>query len=189
MGVWRRLAREWIRRPRGRGAGAMPPGLHVGPPPGINELDPTDPRFAAVTAWAAAEALATPVTYSFDLDIGEVALGHHLIARGISLTGQNLILEWAFVPEVAEEDHAEVWPNMSYDADVSPRGWNQGVSDWDVFERPVPEARYVWIDFFHPDFDWMGHFDRRGQPDDDYLRNRIARLTVDLKTGEAQLEQ
>jgi hypothetical protein len=35
----------------------------------------------------------------------------------------------------------------------------------------------------------MGHFDRSGQPDSDYLRNRIARLTFDLKTGEAQVEK
>jgi hypothetical protein len=31
----------------------------------------------------------------------------------------------------------------------------------------------------------MGHFDRHGQPDSDYQRNRIARLIFDLKTGEA----
>jgi hypothetical protein len=58
-----------------------------------------------------------------------------------------------------------------------------------VFERPVPEARQAWIDFFHPDFDWMGHFDHLGQPDGDYLGNRIARLTFDLKTGQARIEK
>ena len=128
-------------------------------------------------------------TYPFDLDIGEVVRGHHLIAQGITLTEKNLILEWTFVPEVAAEASGEVWPNMNYDADVSPSGWNQAVADWDVFERPVPAARYVWFDFFRPDYDRMGHHDRHGQPDSDYLRNRIARLTFDLKTREAQIEE
>ena len=72
---------------------------------------------------------------------------------------------------------------MSYDADVSPRGWNTGVSDFDEFERPVPRARYVWFDFFRPDYDW------HGQTDSSNLRNRIARLTFDLKTRHATLEK
>ena|SRR5690348_12533191 len=57
------------------------------------------------------------------------------------------------------------------------------------YERPPLEARYAWFDFFRPDYEWMDHFDQRGQPDSDYLRNRIARLTFDLKTGEAQIEK
>jgi len=64
-----------------------------------------------------------------------------------------------------------------------------GVSDFGGFERPVPAARYAWVDFFRPDYDWMGHFDRHGQPDSDYLRNRIARLIFDLKTGEAVIDK
>jgi hypothetical protein len=128
-----------------------------------------------------------PRTYSLDLDIGEVADGYHLIVRGISLTGANLVVDWAFVPELAEEVH--LWPVMSYDADVSPRGWNGWVSDFGGFERPVPEARYAWVDFFRCGYDWMGHFDRSGQPDGDYLRNRIARLIFDLKTGEAAIDK
>jgi hypothetical protein len=130
-----------------------------------------------------------PRTYPLDLYIGEVADGYHLIVRSISLTGANLLVDWAFVPEVPEERLGELWPNMSYDADVSPRGWNQGVSDFGGFERPVPEARYAWLDFFRPDYDWMGHLDRRGQPGSDYLRNRIARLIFDLKTGEAVIDK
>jgi hypothetical protein len=130
-----------------------------------------------------------PRTYQLDLDIGDVDDGYHLIVRSISLTGANLIVDWAFVPEVPEEKLGKLWPNMSYDADVSPRGWNQGVSDFGGFERPAPEARYVWLDFFRPDYDWKSHFDRHGQPDGDYLRNRIARLTLELRTGEAQVEK
>ncbi len=56
-----------------------------------------------------------------------------------------------------------------------------------MYERPVPEARYAWFDFFRTDYEWAGRFDRRGQPDSDYLRNRIARLTFDLETGEPRI--
>jgi hypothetical protein len=127
-----------------------------------------------------------PALFPLDLDIGEVADGYHLIVRSICLTGANLIVDWAFDPEPAED--AAIWPNMTYDADVAPRGWNAGVSDFGGFERPVPGARYVWFDFFRPDFDWMCHFDRKGRPDSDYLLNRIARLIFDLKTGEAVID-
>ncbi len=65
-----------------------------------------------------------------------------------------------------------------------PPAWNQAWSEGEVYERPPPEARHAWFDFCQPDYEWMEHFDRGGQPDSDYLRNRIARLTFDLKTGE-----
>lgn len=127
----RRFVLKWpIWRPyRVRHARAMPHGLHVGLRPGINELDPPDPRLGAASVRIAAPKPRSRVTHPLDLDIGEVALGHHLIARGISLTEENLILEWAFVPEVAEEASGEVWPNMNYGADVSPSGWNQAAAD------------------------------------------------------------
>jgi hypothetical protein len=41
-----------------------------------------------------------PRTYPLDLDIGDVADGYHLIVRSISLTGANLVVDWAFVPEL-----------------------------------------------------------------------------------------
>ena len=53
----------------------------------------------------------------------------------------------------------------------------------------MPEARYAWFDFFRPGVDWIVHRDSHGQPDSDYLQNRIARLTFDLKTAEAQIEK
>jgi hypothetical protein len=127
------------------------------------------------------------VTYSLGLDIGEFADGCRLIVRSISLTGNNLNVDWAFVPEPTEE--ADLWPEIRYGADVSPRGWNQWRADFDGFERPVPKARQVWFDFFRPYYEWYGHFDGPGQPDDDYLRNRVARITLDLKTGAAQIER
>ena len=128
--------------------------------------------------------------YSLDRDIGEVALGYHLIARSVSLTDENLFFEYAFVPELTEEGHEQVWPNMFYDADVSPPDWNWVGAEGDVqYARPPLQARHAWFDFFPPEFEWDEHFDRRGEPDSDYLRNRIARLTFDLKTGEARIEK
>jgi hypothetical protein len=128
------------------------------------------------------------VRYPLDLDVGEVALGYHLIAKGVSLSDEDLLFEYAFAPELSEEAHEEVWLNMFYDADVSPPHWNWVGAEGDVqYARPPLEARYAWFDFFPPDFEWDVHFDR-GQPDSDYLRNRKARLIVDLKTGKAQIE-
>ncbi len=129
-----------------------------------------------------------PRTYSLDLDIGEIADGHHLIVRSISLTEHHLLFDFAYFPEVPEEAVLELWPNMCYGADVEPRGWNQGYSDAEWYERPVPGARYAYFDFFRPGYEWMRHFDRHGQPDSDYLRNRIARLTFDLRTGQARID-
>jgi hypothetical protein len=103
------------------------------------------------------------------------------------VTDDHLLFDYAFVPELAEE--AEVWPNMNCGADVSPPGWNQGCSNAEVYERPVPEARHAWFDFFRPDDEWMGHFEPPGQPDGDYLRNRMARLTFDVNTGLAHIEK
>ncbi len=77
------------------------------------------------------------VTHSLDLDIGEVANGHHLIVRSISLTDRNLLCEYAFVPELTEEDN-DPFVNMSYDTDVSPPGWNNACSEGEVYERPAP---------------------------------------------------
>jgi len=125
--------------------------------------------------------------YSLDLDIGEVADGYHLIVRSISLTDENLFFEYAFAPELTED--AQVWLNMFYDADVSPPDWNYVGAGYDLqYARPPREARHAWFDFFHPDYVWEEHLDRHG-PDTDYLRNRIARLTFDLNTGDAQIEK
>jgi hypothetical protein len=127
------------------------------------------------------------VRFSLDLDIGEVALGYHLIVRSISLTDENLLFEYTFLPERTEEAREEVWLNMFYDADVSPPDWNYvGAGEEVQYARPPLEARQAWFDFFRPDFEWDEHLDARG-PDSNYMRNRIARLTVDLRTGQAQI--
>ena len=124
-------------------------------------------------------------TYPLDLDIGELADGHHLIVRSISLTSDSLIVDWVLVPEPAED--ADLWPEMRYEADVSPPGWGGWRADFDQFARPVPKARKVWFDFFRPYYEWDAHLDDHGQPDDDYLRNRVARLNLHLETGAARI--
>jgi hypothetical protein len=146
-------------------------------PPGVNE--------ATAFARATAPAQGTWVTHPLDLDIGEVADGYHLIARSISLSARHLRFEFGFVPERTAE--AEVWLNMSYGADIQVGQDYVGAGDEVQYGRPPLEARYAWFDFFRPDYEWMGHFDRSGQPDSDYQRNRIARLAFDLRTGEARI--
>lgn len=147
------------------------------PPPGINETA-AGARMAATTSenWT---------VHPLDLDIGEVAHGHHLIARSIALSPKHLHFEFAFAPERAKG--TEVWLNVSYGADTPTSQDYIGAANGVQYARPPLRARYAWFDFFRPDYEWMGHFDRGGQPDSDYLRNRIARLTFDLTSGEAQL--
>jgi hypothetical protein len=82
MGISRRLG---LKSRRVRRARAVPddwPNAAVGLRPGINEV-------------AASVPIAVPepsdsVRYPLDFDIGEVADGYHLIARGVSLRGANL---------------------------------------------------------------------------------------------------
>ena len=127
------------------------------------------------------------ITYSLDLDIGEVADGYHLIARNISLSAEHLLFEFAFVPERTEE--AEDWLNMSCGADIPTSQDHTGIGDEVRYARPPLKARYAWFDFFRPDYEWTVHVDwgGSGQFDSDYPRNRVARLTFDLRTGQAQI--
>jgi len=167
MSLMCRLARNLIWRLRRERA-------RVGPVPGISE-------------WLANGPIAVPeppsATYPLDLDIGEVADGYHLIVRSISLTGEHLLFDYAFVPGLTEEARTEIWPNMNYGADVSPPGWNLACSEAEVYERPVPGASYAWFDFFRADYEFAG------VSDGDYLRNRISRMTFDLRTGEARIQK
>lgn len=181
--VLRRLASKLIWPPhRVRQAGPVPQGWPhdiAGPRPGINEV-------AAITRPPAPEP-ETWVKHPLDLDIGEVADGYHLIVRSISLTGANLLFESEFAPERAEG--SGVWLNMSYGADIPASQDGIGAGGEFQYARPPLAARYAWFDFFRPDYDWESHFYGRWQPDDDYLRNRIARLTFGLKTGEAVIDK
>ena len=152
------------------------PDATADPPPGIHEV--------AASAWIPSPP--TPeVTYPLDLDIGEVADGYHVIARSITLYPKDLLFEFAFAPERARG--AQVWLNVSYTADIPTSQDYIGGGDGVQYARPPLKARYAWFDFFRPDFEWMAHFYPGGQPDSDYLRNRIARLTFDLRTGGAQI--
>jgi hypothetical protein len=129
------------------------------------------------------------VTWPLDLDIGEVALGYHLIAGSVSLYARDLLFEYAFAPELTEKAHGEVWLNMSYTADIPVSQDYIGAGDGVQYQRPPLKARYAWFDFFRPDYEWYGQWDRHGQPDSEYQRNRISRLTLDLRTGAAQIEK
>jgi hypothetical protein len=145
--------------------------------PGINEVAASArPPAPAPEAW---------VAHALDLDIGEVTDGYHLIARSISLSARHLLFEGAFAPEPAEA--TQVWLNMSYTADIPVSQDYIGAGNDVQYARPPRKARYAWFDFFRPDYDWLVHFYPGGQPDSDYLRNRIARLTFDLRTGEAKV--
>ena len=79
---------------------------------------------------------------------------------------------------------------MCYGADVPVSGDYIGAGDGVQYERPPRKARYAWFDFFP---DRLRVDDPlllpNGPSDSDYLRNRIARLTFDLKTAEAQIEK
>jgi hypothetical protein len=160
----------------------MPQGWHWGTVrllPGINEVGGIV-RVPAPTP-------ETWVAHPLDLDVGEVADGYHLIVRSISLSAEHLLFEFAFVPERTGE--AEVWLNMAYGADIPVSQDYMGIGDEVQYARPPLRARYAWFDFFRPDYEWHGHWDRSGQPDGDYLRNRVARLTFDLRAGHARIEK
>lgn len=129
----------------------------------------------------------TWAAHPIDLDIGEVAAGYHLIVRSISLSAKHLLFEFAFAPERAEG--AEAWLNMAYGADVPTSMDYIGAGNDVQYARPPLKARYAWFDFFRPDYKWMEDFDRREQPGSDYQRNRVARLTFDLRTGEARIAE
>jgi hypothetical protein len=145
--------------------------------PGVNEAAAiTRPLAPKPHSW---------VRHPLDLDIGEVADGCHLIARSISLSAQHLLFEFAFAPERTGE--ADVWLNMSYTADIPVSQDYIGAGNDVQYARPPLKARYAWFDYFRPDYEWTVHFHPTGQPDSDYLRNRIARLTFDLRTGEGQM--
>ena len=169
MRIPRRLRRP--ARPR--------PAAAVRLPPGISE--------AAGSARTPSPAPGAWVTHRLDLDVGEVADGYQLIARSISLSAKYLLFEFAFAPEPAEG--AKVWLNMCYGADVPVSGDYIGAGNDVQYERPPREARCAWFDFFRTDYEWMIPYYDNGPADRYYLRNRVARLTFDLKTAEAQIER
>jgi hypothetical protein len=53
----------------------------------------------------------------------------------------NLVVDWVLDPEPAEE--ADLWPEIRYDADVSPSGWNGWRADRRCrrTRRPAPAGR------------------------------------------------
>ncbi len=72
---------------------------------------------------------------------------------------------------------------MDYGADVSPPGWNTACSEAEVYERPVPRATCAWFDFFRCDYEPIVHSASENR------QHRVARLTFDLTTGQAQIQK
>jgi hypothetical protein len=141
------------------------------------------------------------IRYPVGLDVGDVVPGHRFIVRGICLFHHQLTLHYAWVPGLTV-DYADgsIFPNFSYIADVPPTSqdhmgsyapseggpYTEGKIQ---YTQPPTAARYVFFDFFSPEFDYDVHFDRRGRPDREYLENRVSRLTVELATGHAVIEE
>jgi len=140
------------------------------------------------------------IEYEFDVDVGDVAPGHRLFARGVCLFSDQLSLNYAWVPGLKHhygEGPVDIWPNVWYDADVSPPDQTMtgayGPCDGGPvtegrfqYSRPCAGARYAYFDFFKPEFDPLEHVDRDWRPDAEYLKNRVSRLTVDLESGHAE---
>ena len=101
------------------------------------------------------------------------------------MSTRHLLFE--FAPERAAG--SEVWLNMSYTADIPVSQDHMGAGNDVRYPRPPLKARSAWFDFFRTGYEWTEHLDGHGQPDDDYQRNRIGRLTFDLKTEQAQIEK
>ena len=57
------------------------------------------------------------------------------------------------------------------------------------YARPRERRGTYWFDFFLIDFEYMVHHSPDGWGDEDYVRNRVCRLTLDLATGDARTEK
>lgn len=140
--------------------------------------------------------------YQLGLDLGQVAPGHRLIAEGFCLHDSYVTLFYSFTGGATEQhrNQSELSLNAWYDADVSPESADYhgafGLSDdgqrvEGSIEYPAPpaEATVAWFDIFPVDFDTIMHVDKDWAPDDDYLRSRVSRLTIDLvsRTGSVEL--
>jgi hypothetical protein len=111
-----------------------------------------------------------------------------------------MLLAWsASAPgQLARPGPQDAW----YHADVSPPDANNhgafGPSEDGrriegniEYSRPPADATVAWLDIFDVDFDVDIHVGRNWVPDEDYLRSRVGRLTLDLagRTGSAELFQ
>ena len=105
MGALRRLAHMSVWRHAG--AGSLHPGWSAGTA-GLSRgisYGPAGPQISEPEPGSS-------VSYSLELDVGEVVLGHRLIVLVISLTAERLFFEYAFIPEVTEAERDDVFLNM-----------------------------------------------------------------------------
>jgi hypothetical protein len=139
--------------------------------------------------------------YRLSLDLGEVAVGHRLIADGLCLHDDCLTLFYSFTGPAPTEpfEPAALHLNAWYDADVSPdsgdfrgafglSGDGRRIAGNISYQAPPADATTAWLDIFPVGFDTTMHVDKDWTPDDDYLRGRVSRLTIDLTRRTASVE-
>ncbi len=123
--------------------------------------------------------------YVVAADIGELAPGHRLVARGVCQDGRRLRLYYAWTPGLTEPmgEDSDASLTVGHGADVLPRdlpyagAYDTGDGEFDHGEtgytRPPASAPHVWFDFY-------------AVTDDDH---RACRLTIDLATRRVQVER
>jgi hypothetical protein len=137
--------------------------------------------------------------YPLGLDLGPVALGSWVIAEGFCLHRDYLTLWYSITGAPDPWEPAALHLNAFYYADVPPErldyhgavglsGDGCRVSGDLEYCLPPAEATVAWFDIFQDDFDVDMHVGRDGIPDDDYLRARVGRLTIDLARRTASAE-
>jgi hypothetical protein len=144
----------------------------------VTRLPPRGPRVPAC------------LDLSFDVDIGELVRGHRVIARGICLHGGGLVLQYEIAPGIT----ARMWRrgipallfSVAYGTDagaddeesgmgaIAPGEGGATTHGSRSFPLPPDGARLAWFEFF------AASDDRRDQP--------VSKMTVDLTTGQARLE-
>jgi hypothetical protein len=127
------------------------------------------------------------IDYPVNITLAALAPGHKLIVRGICIDIEDrLWLFYAWVPGIsAPQGHESgVALNVEYGADVPPSDLDfvgsystdgGAASEGELgFSRPPRDARLIWFDFFAAD-----------DPEGDH---KVNRLTLDLATGEAHVD-
>jgi hypothetical protein len=129
---------------------------------------------------------------SLDLDVGELVRGHRVIVRGICLHGGGLVLQYELAPGITARMQRRGVPalffGVAYGSDVPAEDEDQGSEVGALapgeggatthgsrsFPLPPDNARLAWFEFF-------------AAAGDSYERP-VSKMTVDLTTGQAQLE-
>ncbi len=128
------------------------------------------------------------------MDVGELVRGHRVIARGICLHGGRLVLQYELAPGITARMQRRGIPALLFsvaygtdagagaDADdeqpglgaIAPGEGGATTHGSRSFPLPPHGARLAWFEFF------AASDDRRDHP--------VSKMTVDLTTGQARLE-